>query len=139
MAKAKKKQLAEINVVPYIDVMLVLLVIFMVTAPLLMQGVRVDLPQAPSAPIDNKQDEPIIVSIKQDGRYFVNLGGEQEQAKPLKAIKDTVSKVLRQKPNTPVLVWGDTKVEYGLVVKLMTELQKAGAPSVGLVTDPPEV
>ena len=139
MAKSKKKQLAEINVVPYIDVMLVLLIIFMVTAPLLMQGVRVDLPQAPSSPIDNKQDEPIIVSVKQDGTYYINLGKDQKKAKPIADIKNTVSKVLRQKPNTPVLVWGDTKVEYGLVVQLMTELQQAGAPSVGLVTDPPEV
>lgn len=138
MAKTKKKQLAEINVVPYIDVMLVLLVIFMVTAPLLMQGVKVDLPQAPSEPIDSKQDEPIIVSVKQDGTYYINLGKDQETARPLIEIKDTVAKVLRQKPATPVLVWGDTKVEYGLVVQLMTELQNAGAPSVGLVTDPPE-
>ena len=139
MANKKRKQLAEINVVPYIDVMLVLLIIFMVTAPLLMQGVRVDLPQAPSAPIDNNNDEPIIVSLKEDGTYFINLGGNQDKAKPLKEITNTVSKVLKQKPNTPVLVWGDTQVNYGLVVQLMTALQKAGAPSVGLVTDPPQV
>ncbi len=136
MAK-KRKQLAEINVVPYIDVMLVLLVIFMVTAPLLMQGVKVDLPQAPSKPLDKKDDEPVIVSVKPDGSFYINLGKEQKQAKPLKDIADTVAKVLRQKPNTTVLVWGDTKVEYGVVVSVMTALQKAGAPSVGLVTDPP--
>ncbi|WP_075188335.1 protein TolR [Teredinibacter haidensis] len=135
--KAKRKPMAEINVVPYIDVMLVLLVVFMVTAPLLMQGVKVDLPQAPSTPMENKDDEPLIVSVKPDGTYYLNLGGEQEQAKPLASITNTVAKVLRQKPNTPVLVWGDTHVEYGLVVSLMTELQKAGASSVGLVTDPP--
>jgi len=133
----KRKPMAEINVVPYIDVMLVLLVIFMVTAPLLMQGVRVDLPQAPSAPLDKKDDEPLIVSVRPDGTYYLNLGQDQEAAKPLTEITDTVSKVLRQKPGTTILVWGDTKVEYGLVVSLMTELQKAGAPSVGLVTDPP--
>ncbi len=135
---SKKKPMAEINVVPYIDVMLVLLVIFMVTAPLLMQGVRVDLPQAPSAPIDKKDDEPIIVSIKKDGSYYINLGGDQETQRPLDEIADTVAKVLRQKPETTVLVWGDAKVEYGVVVSLMTLLQKAGAPSVGLVTDPPQ-
>lgn len=134
---SKKKPMAEINVVPYIDVMLVLLVIFMVTAPLLMQGVKVDLPQAPSAPIDKKDDEPIIVSIKKDGSYYINLGGDQEKQRPLNEIADTVAKVLRQKPDTTVLVWGDAKVEYGVVVSLMTLLQKAGAPSVGLVTDPP--
>ena len=131
--------MSEINVVPYIDVMLVLLVIFMITAPLLMQGVKVDLPQAPSQPIDNKEDEPIIVSIKKDGSYYINLGGEQEQQRPLPEIKETVAKVLRQKPDTPVLVWGDTQVEYGIVVNLMSELQGAGAPSVGLVTEPPQL
>ncbi|AFV00950.1 biopolymer transport protein [Simiduia agarivorans SA1 = DSM 21679] len=135
--RPKKKPMAEINVVPYIDVMLVLLVVFMVTAPLLMQGVKVDLPQAPSAPLDQKDEEPLIVSVKQDGTYYLNLGADQKQSKPLAQITDTVSKVLRQKPNTPVLVWGDHKVEYGLVVSLMTQLQAAGAPSVGLVTEPP--
>jgi biopolymer transport protein TolR len=135
--KIKKKPMAEINVVPYIDVMLVLLVVFMVTAPLLMQGVKVDLPQAPSAPLDEKQDEPLIVSVKPDGSYYLNLGKDQKVAKPLADIKDTVAKVLRQKPKTPVLVWGDHAVNYGIVVKLMTELQNAGAPSVGLVTEPP--
>ncbi len=135
--KIKKKPMAEINVVPYIDVMLVLLVVFMVTAPLLMQGVKVDLPQAPSAPMDDTDDEPLIVSVKRDGSYFINLGKDQKEAKPLAQIKDTVSKVLRQKPKTPVLVWGDANVDYGKVVSLMTELQSAGAPSVGLVTDPP--
>ncbi|SMF59936.1 Cell division and transport-associated protein TolR (TC 2.C.1.2.1) [Alteromonadaceae bacterium Bs31] len=133
----KRKPMAEINVVPYIDVMLVLLVVFMVTAPLLMQGVKVDLPQAPSQPIDNKDDEPLIVSVKPDGSYYLNLGSDQKKAKPLEDITSQVGKVLRQKPNTPVLVWGDAKVEYGLVVALMTELQSAGAASVGLVTDPP--
>jgi len=134
--RPKKKPMAEINVVPYIDVMLVLLVVFMVTAPLLMQGVKVDLPQAPSAPLDEKQDEPLIVSIKRDGSYYLNLGKDEKVAKPLSQITDTVAKILRQKPSTPVLVWGDHSVDYGLVVGLMSELQSAGAPSVGLVTEP---
>ncbi|ACR12539.1 protein TolR [Teredinibacter turnerae] len=137
MSNKKRKPMAEINVVPYIDVMLVLLVVFMVTAPLLMQGVKVDLPQAPSAPIDNKDDEPLIVSIKPDGTYYLKLGDKPETAKPLPEITSMVGKVLRQKPATPVLVWGDAKVEYGIVVALMTQLQAAGAPSVGLVTEPP--
>ena len=139
MAKSKRKPMAEINVVPYIDVMLVLLVVFMVTAPLLMQGVKVDLPQAPSVPMENKDEEPLIVSVKTDGTYYLNLGQDQKSAKPLGEITDTVGKVLRQKPQTPVLVWGDTNVKYGIIVSLMTELQTAGAPSVGLVTDPPEL
>ena len=137
--KVKRKPMAEINVVPYIDVMLVLLVVFMVTAPLLMQGVKVDLPQAPSAPIDDKTDEPLIVSVKPDGTYYINLGKDQKQPKPIAQIRDTVAKVLRQQPRTTVLVWGDSKVDYGTVVALMTELQAAGAPSVGLVTDPPRL
>ncbi len=136
--KIKKKPMAEINVVPYIDVMLVLLVVFMVTAPMLMQGVKVDLPQAPSAPIDEQEAEPLIVSVKQDGSFYMNLGGNQEQSRPLAEIKATVAKVLKEKPDTPVLVWGDHSVGYGVVVNLMSELQSAGAPSVGLVTEPPE-
>ncbi|GAB2189349.1 protein TolR [Sessilibacter sp. MAH1] len=132
----KRKPMAEINVVPYIDVMLVLLVVFMITAPLLMQGVKVDLPQAPSTPLDSKEDEPLIVSIKQDGSYYLNLGRDQDVAKPMSQIQDTVSKVLREKPATQVLVWGDHRVPYGEVVQAMTSLQAAGAPSVGLVTEP---
>src|SRR5690606_12931051 len=108
----------------------------MVTAPMLMQGVEVDLPQAPSEPIDEQDSEPLIVSIKKDGSYYLNLGGNQEQSRPLNEIKETVTKVLREKPSTPVLVWGDHTVGYGTVVTLMTELQSAGAPSVGLVTEP---
>lgn len=136
--KVKKKPMAEINVVPYIDVMLVLLVIFMITAPLLMQGVKVDLPQAPSEAVEDDDTEPLIVSIKKDGSYYINLGGDQETQRPLSEITETVSKVLRQEPQTPVLVWGDRDVDYGAVVQLMTELQSAGAPSVGLVTEPPQ-
>ncbi|MFT7561495.1 MAG: biopolymer transport protein TolR [Flavobacteriales bacterium] len=133
---AKRKPMAEINVVPYIDVMLVLLVIFMVTAPLLMQGVKVDLPQASSAPMDQQDLEPLIVSIKPDGSLYLNVGKNQEEQKAIKAVVDVVAKVLRQKPQTPILVWGDQKVEYGKVVTLMSDLQKAGAVSVGLVTEP---
>ena len=136
MARKKRKALAEINVVPYIDVMLVLLEIFMVTAPLLLQGVKVELPQAPSQPLDKKDLEPLIVSIKHDGALFLNTGQEQKQAKPLNTIIDTIAKVMRNQPETPILVWGDKQVAYGKVVALMTELQNAGAESVGLVTEP---
>lgn len=134
----KKKLVSEINVVPYIDVMLVLLVVFMVTAPLLMQGVKVDLPDAPSAPMEDTDDEPLIVSVRADGTYYLNLGKDEKVAKPLGEIRETVAKVLRQKPKTPVLVWGDTEARYGLIVGAMTQLQQAGAPSVGLVTEPPQ-
>ena len=134
--KAKRKLVAEINVVPYIDVTLVLLVVFMITAPLLMQGVKVELPDANSAPMNTKDQEPFIVSIKADGSYWIDVKGTNE-TQALSVIKDRVTKVLRQKPKTPILVWGDSPVDYGVVVTLMSELQLAGAPAVGLVTEPP--
>ncbi|MEO0443361.1 MAG: protein TolR [Pseudomonadota bacterium] len=134
--KPKKKPMAEINVVPYIDVMLVLLVIFMVTAPLLNQGVKVELPQAISAPLDNQEAEPLIVSIKADGTYYITLGKNEEAPKALDLIAQQVSKIIKLQPQTPVLVWGDTRVPYGKVVDLMARLQQAGAQSVGLVTEP---
>ncbi|AOS95658.1 Biopolymer transport protein ExbD [Microbulbifer aggregans] len=134
----KRKLVSEINVVPYIDVMLVLLIVFMVTAPLLMQGVKVDLPDAPSSPMEDTDDEPLIVSVRADGTYYLNLGDDEQVAKPMEEIRETVAKVLRQKPKTPVLVWGDTDAKYGLIVGAMTQLQQAGAPSVGLVTEPPQ-
>lgn len=135
--KHKRKLVAEINVVPYIDVMLVLLIVFMVTAPMLMQGVKVELPEAPSAPLDDKDQEPLIVSIKEDGSYYLDIGNGKNVQEALPSIVDKVGKVLRQQPKTPVLVWGDARVNYGVVVKLMSDLQNAGAPSVGLVTEPP--
>lgn len=132
----KRRLSSEINVVPYIDVMLVLLVIFMVTAPLLQQGVKVDLPNTNSKPLDQTDDEPLVISIKKDGSYYLNLGENQEQSIDLATLKDKVSKVRGAKPNTPVLVWGDTDVPYGKIVELMSELQGAGVPDVGLVTEP---
>jgi len=135
--RAKRKLVAEINVVPYIDVTLVLLVVFMITAPLLIQGVQVELPDANSAPLDKQKRDPLIISIKSDGSYWIDENGTNI-ANSLSFIKDRVAKVLRQQPQTPVLVWGDTSVDYGVVVDLMSELQLAGAPSVGLVTEPPK-
>lgn len=135
--KYKRRLVAEINVVPYIDVMLVLLIVFMVTAPLLMQGVKVELPNAPSAPLEENNRDPLIVSIKADGTLYVDLGNGKNKQEPLESIISKVKKVLRQESKTPVLVWGDANVEYGSVVELMSELQKAGASSVGLVTEPP--
>ena len=140
MAKGRRKHrpMAEINVVPYIDVMLVLLVIFMVTAPMLMQGVKVDLPEAPSDPVENQDPEPLIVSIRATGDLSLNLGQDPEQVLSLATVKQRVSVVMRRNPEKPVMVWGDRNVAYGEVVVLMTTLQEAGAPSVGLVTDPPQ-
>lgn len=134
--RKKHEQKAEINVVPWIDVCLVLLIVFMVTAPLLMQGVEVQLPQASTEPMDN-QEEPLIVSVKQDKSFYINLGANQEAPVPLPDIAEQVRKVLANKPKTPVLVWGDTRVEYGTVVEVMGALQGVGVDNVGLVTEPP--
>ena len=133
----KRRMLAEINVVPYIDVMLVLLVIFMVTAPMLMQGVEVDLPDAVAAPVDNQDAEPLIVSINDRGQLFLNLGVDEKQSLALTTSQQRVGAVLRRTPEKPVLIWGDQTVPYGKVVVVMTALQAAGAPSVGLVTENP--
>lgn len=135
----RRRMLAEINVVPYIDVMLVLLVIFMVTAPMLMQGVEVELPKADAAPVEDQDAEPLIVSIDSQGQLFLNLGANEKQVLELATVRQRVAAVLRRTPDKPVLVWGDQRVAYGDVVVVMTALQEAGAPSVGLVTESPSV
>ena len=135
----RRRMLAEINVVPYIDVMLVLLVIFMVTAPMLMQGVEVELPKADAAPVEDQDAEPLIVSINSKGELFLNLGANEKQVLELATVRQRVAAVLRRTPDKPVLVWGDQRVAYGDVVIVMTALQEAGAPSVGLVTESPTV
>jgi biopolymer transport protein TolR len=129
--------MSEINVVPYIDVMLVLLIIFMVTAPMLMQGVKVDLPEASADPVENQDSEPLIISVNSSGELFLNLG-QEDQVLSLATIRDRVAAVMRRSPKKPVLIWGDQAVPYGQVVTVMVALQAAGAPSVGLVTENPQ-
>ncbi|WP_048306524.1 protein TolR [Halomonas sp. PR-M31] len=134
---SNRKPMGEINVVPFIDVMLVLLVIFMITAPMLTQGVQVDLPEVTSEPIEATEDhEPIIVSVDKEGQYFISLGDE-ETAVSLDDISNKVIAILGRRPETPVLVRGDRNVAYGQVVTLMGTLQTAGVPNVGLISDPP--
>ena len=130
--------MSEINVVPYIDVMLVLLVVFMITAPMLAQGVHVDLPDANAEAIDVKEAEPLVVSVKRDGSYYINLGESKEQGVSLPDVVARVGAVKRQRPQTMVLVQGDDAVPYGRVVTLMAALQKAGVSDVGLVTELPQ-
>ena len=132
-----RRAVAEINVVPYIDVMLVLLVIFMATAPLLMQGVEVDLPKADSSPVSDSDAEPLIVSIDAQAKLYLNLGASDDQALSMETVKQRVATVLKRNPEKAVMVWGDSTVPYGEVVVLMSALQEAGAPSVGLVTEAP--
>lgn len=133
--RTRRKPMAEINVVPYIDVMLVLLVIFMITAPMLTQGVDVELPSANASPIEDPQSEVLVASINEKGEYFIDFGGEQESL-PLADLQDKVRKVIAQNPSLPVLVRGDRRIAYGDVIGLMVALQAAGVPNVGLVTEP---
>ncbi len=135
--RQKKKHAlnAEINVVPYIDVMLVLLIIFMVTAPLLTEGVKLDLPQASADPVDAKDTEPLIVSMDVDGRYYLNIGGDDLTAITADDVHTRVTKILRSNPQKMILVRGDKNVTYQQIISLMTLIQSAGAPSVGLVTE----
>jgi len=127
--------MAEINVVPYIDVMLVLLVIFMITAPLLTEGVRVDMVKASSRPMEVKDNEPFVVVVDREGRYFIN---DEKEPSELERVGNAAAAVLRHRPETQFLVKGDKAVDYGAVVRAMVGLQQAGVASVGLVTQPAE-
>jgi biopolymer transport protein TolR len=130
--------MAEINVVPYIDVMLVLLVIFMITAPLLTQGVKVDLPQADSEPIPPEADDPVVVSVNDKGEFFIDVGEGKNSPVDEDTLMTRVAAVLKYRPKTPILVRGDRSVDYGRVVYAMVLIQRAGAPNVGLITETPE-
>ena len=137
----RRKPMSEINVVPYIDVMLVLLVIFMVTAPLTTQGVEVDLPTADSEPLSNEED-PLVVTVNAQGEIYVNTGmprpGVLGTRATIFSLADQAEKILEVRPDLPVYVRGDAAVSYGEVVRVMSVLQRAGAASVGLITDPVE-
>ncbi len=136
--REKKRPMAEINVVPYIDVMLVLLVIFMVTAPLLSQGVKVDLPQASAQSIPPKEQEPLIVSVDAQGNFYLNINANPNQPIDAATLSNRVALELKTATQRPVFVKGDKNVNYGSVVQAMVLLQQAGAASVGLVTEQPE-
>ena len=131
-----RRLMGEINVVPYIDVMLVLLVIFMVTAPMLSQGIKVELPRAAAEPIEPDDLEPLVLSIDRDGRLYLNLG-DADAAQAPERILEIASAALRREPERPVLVKADTAVAYGRVVEGMVLLQRSGAKKVGFITEPP--
>ena len=135
--RLRRRPMSEINVVPYIDVMLVLLVIFMITAPLLTQGVKVELPQADAEPLDVETQEPLVVTIDAAGNYYLNFGENQRSPVEPRILAARVGALLRHRPGLAVVVRGDENVPYGDVVILMTILQRAGAPSVGLMTEAP--
>jgi len=135
----RRKLMGEINVVPYIDVMLVLLVIFMITAPLLKEGVKVDLPDAGAKPIEPEflaKHEPLVLTIDARGRLYVNFGPNQDKPATEETVSARTAALLRRDPQTPILVKADTTVPYGTVVRAMVLLQHAGAAKVGFLTDP---
>lgn len=135
----RRKPMSEINVVPYIDVTLVLLIIFMITTPMLQTGVDVDLPAAESATVEQEEDKPpVIVTVKQTGEYFLRTDYENDEPVIPETITTRVTKVLAEKPGTQVLINADNGVEYGIVVTVMAALKNAGVPKVGLMTKKPE-
>ncbi|OUS32160.1 protein TolR [Thalassotalea sp. 42_200_T64] len=136
--RVKRKRVAEINVVPYIDVMLVLLIIFMVTAPLITQGVKVDLPKADSESLPQDSKTPLVASVDADGLFYLNVGDSKSEALAPDELAVLVKARLLVDPETPVVVNGDGNVPYNSVIQLMVLLQQAGAPSVGLMTESPE-
>ncbi|MCB1601072.1 MAG: protein TolR [Lysobacterales bacterium] len=134
MRRKRRKPVSDINVVPYIDVMLVLLIIFMVTAPLMNLGVELDLPQANANPLDTPED-PVIVSVDSAGDLFLTIKGEREPI-DIEGLTTKIGAFVRNNPKVPVLVGGDRNVSYGRVYEAMVALQAAGAPRVGLMADP---
>ncbi|WP_373186574.1 protein TolR [Halopseudomonas sp.] len=142
--RRKRKPVAEMNVVPYIDVMLVLLVIFMVTAPMLNQGVKVDLPQVASEVLPSDSNQQVLtLSVLADGTYYWNLGEtvdtetQTDSAISLEEMSSGVTKIISARPDTLVYIRGDQEANYGLVVTAMATLQQAGVPNVGLITEAP--
>ena len=138
--RQKRKPMSEINVVPMIDVMLVLLVVFMVTAPLMTQGINVELPEADAAPMEDSDDPVLVISIDAEGQYFISLGAEPEEdppAVPLEQIGENVAKIMDQNPGVPVYLEADAVIQYGVVMNLMSTLERAGARGVSLITQPP--
>ncbi len=139
----RRRPMSEINVVPYIDVMLVLLVIFMITAPLLNLGVEVELPEADAEPLDVEQsEEPLIVTVLENGDLYLNAAGDLDGTSSglidPESLVTTVAAIVRRNPELPVLVGGDRKVDYGEIYNAMVLLQKAGVQRVGLMSDPLE-
>ncbi len=136
--RKSRRQVAEINVVPYIDVMLVLLVIFMITAPLLHTGVEIDLPDANAKPVevDVEDQEPLILSITSDGQWYLNVGEDPESAVEKLTVQRLAAAVIRLNPEKRVMVSGDTNVDYGQIMQAMVVLQQSGAKKIGLLAEP---
>jgi biopolymer transport protein TolR len=136
--RQRRRLMAEINVVPYIDVMLVLLVIFMVTAPLITQGVKVALPQERAGGIPSPTTESVVITVDEFGDYYIDVGEDKNAPASEQILLERIRVVLEYKPGTPILVRADHRVDYGRVIRAMVIAQAAGAPEIGLVTVPPE-
>jgi biopolymer transport protein TolR len=132
-----RRLMGEINVVPYIDVMLVLLIIFMITAPLLTQGVKVDLPRAAAEPLEAQRLKPLVLSVDRAGHWYLNVGGDPQAVLDENTVAARAAAVLGREPETQVLVKADNAVAYGRVVQAMVVLQHAGARKIGFITEPP--
>ena len=132
-----RRMMSDINVVPYIDVMLVLLVVFMITAPMMTQGIQVNLPKTDSGPVSD-QNEPVVVTVGSEGGYYINVGEQQKQSSSLENVQGHVLRIMKNAPETLFLVEGDEAVRYGKVIELMSALQGAGVKKLGLVTEPSE-
>lgn len=133
----KRRAVSEINVVPYIDVMLVLLIIFMITAPIVQQGVAVELPKLSANSLPPEQLAPVILTVSKSGDYYLNIGDNLKNPVSDEVVMQRVALVLKLKPQTPVLVRGDKDVDYGSVTTAMVLLQSAGVAKVGLMTEQP--
>ncbi|MCL6270242.1 protein TolR [Sansalvadorimonas sp. 2012CJ34-2] len=136
----RRKPMSEINMVPFIDIMMVMLVAFMVSSPMFTQGVHVELPKTDSKPVEIPPgEEPLIVAIKPDGSYYLSLESTGDKSLSLEDLADKVSRIKKAKPSTLVLVQGDKEALYGSVVRAMAALQKVGVDDVGLITEPGEL
>ena len=133
----KRRAVSEINVVPYIDVMLVLLIIFMITAPIVQQGVEIELPKVAANSLPPEQQEPVILTVSKTGEYYLNVGDNLKNPVNDDTVMQRIALILKQKPQTPVLVRGDKEVDYGAVTTAMVLLQSAGVEKVGLMTEQP--
>ncbi len=133
----KRRAVSEINVVPYIDVMLVLLIIFMITAPIVQQGVEIELPKLAANSLPPDQQEPVILTVSKTGDYYLNIGDDLKKPVSDDVVTQRIALVLKQKPQTPVLVRGDKNANYGSVTTAMVLLQSAGVEKVGLMTEQP--
>ena len=137
MRKQRRALLSEINVVPYIDVMLVLLVVFMVAAPLMVQGILINLPETKSDPLPRERSDPLIISLREDGVIFLETVSTKDLPLDLDKLSEMVTKIIKANPSLQVFVRGDGNVNYQSVMDLMSALQASGVEDVGLITKPP--